>query len=212
MSSENNKKPPKFPTRNRNKKQSRPNEGLNTEFHPHEGYHLAIPLEQLGEQEVVDDPVRIYLHEIGRVPLLTAKEEQTLSRKIAEAKRVTEIKQNLQQIYGREPSASETVLAMLREVGQASFIIHLILEQLNLTPAASFKEALPNAKLRASIDGEISQQLIQSIAQKTGKSITDTEHLLVNLSLNSNLLPKEALDAIRGKVSLTDTDNLVTDS
>ena len=211
MSSESNEKSPKFPSRNRNKKQSRPNEGLNTAFHPHEAYHLEIPVEQPGEQEVVDDPVRIYLHEIGRVPLLTAKEERTLSRKIAEAKRVTEIKQNLQQIYGREPSASETVLAMLREVGQASVIIPIILEQLNLTSTASFKEALPNAKLRASIDGEISQQLIQTIAQKTGKSITDTGHLLVNFSLNSNLLPKEVLDAIEDSISPAEIENLVRD-
>jgi len=211
MSSENNEKSPKFPSLNRNNKQSHPNEGLNGEFHPHEDYHLAIPLEQPGEQEVVDDPVRIYLHEIGRVPLLTAKQEQTLSRKIAEAKRVTEIKQNLQQIYGREPSASETVLAMLREVGQASVIIPIILEQLNLTSTASFKEALPNAKLRASIDGEISQQLVQTIVQKTGKSITDTEHLLVNFSLNSNLLPKEALDAIEDSISPAEIENLVRD-
>ncbi len=145
------------------------------------------------------------------MPLLTAKEERTLSRKIAEAKRVTEIKQNLQQIYGSEPSASETVLAMLREVGEASAIIPIILEQLNLTSTASFKETLPNAKLRASIDGEISQQLIQTIAQKTGKSITDTGHLLVNFSLNSNLLPKEVLDAIEDSISPAEIENLVRD-
>ena len=50
MSPENNEESPKFPGRNRNKKQSHPDEGLNTEFHPHENYHLAIPLEQLEEQ------------------------------------------------------------------------------------------------------------------------------------------------------------------
>ncbi|GAG79044.1 unnamed protein product, partial [marine sediment metagenome] len=35
---------------------------------------LETPLEQMEEQEVVDDPVRMYLHEIGRVHLLTAAE------------------------------------------------------------------------------------------------------------------------------------------
>ncbi len=212
MSSENNEKSPQFPVRNPNNEESHPHEGLNTELHPHEAYHIEIPVEQLGEQEVVDDPVRIYLHEIGRVPLLTAKEEQALSRKIAEAKRITEIKQNLQQRRRREPSASETVLAMLEEVGQASAIIPLILEQFDLTPIASFKEALSNAKLRANVDGEISQQLIQTIAHQTGKPIPEAEQLLINLSLNSNLLPKEVLDAIGDSVSPAEIENLVRDS
>jgi len=37
------------------------------------------------DQEVGDDPVRLYLHEIGRVPLLTARDEKTLARKMKKA-------------------------------------------------------------------------------------------------------------------------------
>jgi len=35
---------------------------------------LETQLEALEEQEVADDPVRMYLHEIGRVRLLTAED------------------------------------------------------------------------------------------------------------------------------------------
>ncbi len=209
MNPEYNEKGHKLPIRNRGDAESESHEGLDTEINHDEDYQLGIQLEQLGEQEVVDDPVRIYLHEIGRVPLLTAEDEQTLSRKIAEAKRITEIKQKLQRRYLREPSASETGLAMLEEVGQASAILPLILKKVDVTPTVPLKEAIANAKLRANIDNEISQQLIQAIARKTGKSVTEAEQLLINLSLNTNLIPKEILDAIPDNTSPADIENLV---
>ena len=173
---------------------------------------LGMPLEQLEGQEVVDDPVRMYLHEIGRVKLLTAEDEKVLARKIEEGKRISDIKHDYLQRYGRPPPATEIILTMLKELGQASTIIHLLQEQLNLTPTASFIETISNARLRGSINGEISQQLIRAIAYQIDRSISEIEQLLINLSLNSSLLPKEVLNAIGDSVSLADIDNLVTNT
>ena len=71
------------------------------------------------DQEVGDDPVRLYLHEIGRVPLLTARDEKTLARRIEEGKRIAEIKRELEK-QGKETSATQILLTMLRQVGQAT--------------------------------------------------------------------------------------------
>jgi len=209
MTSENNEKSTQFPLQSQNDEELPTHEKLDTEFHPPE---LEIPLEPLGEQEIVDDPVRIYLHEIGRVHLLTARDEQLLAKRIEAGKRITEIKQDYLQRYGKEPSATETVLAMLEELGQASTIIHVLQEQANLPPTASFIETISNASLRASIDGEINQQLIQTIALLIDKSIPETEQLIINLALNSKLLPKEVLNGIGDSISLADIENLVTNS
>ncbi len=173
---------------------------------------LGIPLGELAEQEIVDDPVRMYLHEIGRVHLLTAEDEKVLAKKLEEGKRINEIRQDCLQRYGRSPSAIEIILTMLKELGQTSTIIHLLQEQLGLTPAASFVETISNAKLRGSINNEINQQIVQAIASQMDKSVPETEKLLINLSININLLPKEILNAIGDNVSLADIENRVANN
>jgi len=172
---------------------------------------LEIALEELGEQEVVDDPVRMYLHEIGKVHLLTAGDEKALAKKMEEGNRISEINQDWLRRYGRLPSAPETILTMLKEVWQAAAIIHLLQEQLDLKATDHFVEAIFNTKLRDSIDGEISQPLLQAIARQTGQSLPEAEQLLINLSLNISLLPREVLDVIGDSVSLADIGELVSE-
>ncbi len=189
-----------------------PNEELVSEFKPPEGLELETPLEPLEaeEHDMADDPVRLYLHEIGRVHLLTAENEKVLAKKIETAKRIKEIRQDHLERYGKSPSTTEIVLAMLKEMGQASTIIRLLQEQLGLTPKASFIEDISEPKLLDSVGGVINQQLIQAIAHKIGELMPETEQLLINLSLNYNLLPEEVLSAIGDNVSLDDIENLVT--
>jgi RNA polymerase primary sigma factor len=169
-------------------------------------------LEPLEEQEVADDPVRLYLHEIGKVPLLTAKDEKTLAQKIEAAKRVKEIKREYLGKYGKSPSATEIMLTMLKEIGQGANVIRLLREKLDLTPTDSFKESISDPKFRDSIEGVIDQQLVQTISHKMGKFIPETEQLIINLSLNCSLLLEEVLSNIGDNVSLEEIENLVTDS
>jgi len=73
-------------------------------------------------------------------------------------------------------------------------------------------DSISDAKLRESIDGEIDQQLVQTVARELDKSISETEQLFINLSLNSNLLPKEVLNAIGNSCSLDDIESLADDA
>ena len=54
---------------------------------------IETPLEGLLEPEITDASVRMYLHEIGRVHLLTAKDENALARKTELGKRIRELRQ-----------------------------------------------------------------------------------------------------------------------
>jgi len=179
---------------------------------PATALELEIPLAPSEEQEVVDDPVRMYLHEIGKVQLLTAVAEKVLAKNIEKGKHISEIKQDWLQRYGSLPSASEITITLLKELGQVSTTTRSLQEQLGLTPTTGFRETISNAKLRNSIDSGINQEVIQHIASRINKSIPKIGQLFVYLSLSSDLLPEEVLNAIGDSVSLADIESLVTDT
>jgi len=166
--------------------------------------------EGLDEQDIGDDPVRIYLHEIGRVHLLTAEDEKTLAKKMEEGIRISEIKQQYLQGYGRAPSATDIILTILKELGQAAVTIRYLQKRLGLTKITSIPEIITNAELQDNIDNSIDPQLVEDIATHTGSFLLETEQTLTNLSLNIKLLPKEVLGAIGDGVSLTDIEKRVT--
>ncbi len=173
-----------------------------------EELEIESPVEALEEQEVGDDPVRLYLHEIGRVPLLTAHDEKTLARRIEEGKRIHEIRRELEK-QGKHPSAAEILLTMLRQVGKSAEIIGNVQSYLELPPKAKFRDVVSNEKLRAGIDGVMDQQLVLEISQKTGLEGPQIEQQLMSLSVNSALLPSQMLDVIGKKASVADIAKLV---
>ena len=173
---------------------------------------LEMPLGELEEQDITDDPVRIYLREIGRVHLLTAEHEKTLAKKMEAGKYASEIKQQFLKKYGGVPSATDFILTIIKELGQAAPVIRLLQEQLGLTPTTNFLESIYNAKLQGSLDITIEPELILTIASRLNKPAAETEELLVALSVHSRLLPEEVSSAIGDNTSLTDIDKLVTNS
>jgi RNA polymerase primary sigma factor len=151
--------------------------------------------------------VKQYLREIGRVNLLTARDEKDLAKKIELTKRLRQIKQDYRNENGELPSPTQVLLTLPREIGRSVAIIRLLREELSLPATESFVENISETRLRESIDdGVLDQQMITSIACKLGKSISDTERLLVNLSLNWDLMPDVILNTIDRCVSIADLD------
>ncbi len=173
---------------------------------------LSLSLGQTEEPGIVDDPIRMYLHEIGRVTLLSAKDEKALAKKMEAGKRIREIKQDCMKRRGWLPSATEIVLCMLQELGRGDSMIHLIRSELGLKATNGFRETIFAPGLRAGIDSEIDQILPQSIASKTGKSVLEAEQMLINLSLNSSLLPAEVLDVVPDNIPLVEIESMASDT
>ena len=84
-------------------------EELSDEFKSTVDLEIEAPLEvlEVEEQETTEDPVRLYLHEIGKVQLLTAKDERVLAKKVELAKRIKETKQAYIRKHNTPPSSVE---------------------------------------------------------------------------------------------------------
>lgn len=160
-----------------------------------------IPLERLEEQEVIDDSVRMYLHEIGRVPLLTAEDEKLLAKQMEEGRRVTEIKHDSLKKNGRLPTSAEIVMTVLTELAQQEETIHVIQKELGLKTDKSFIKTITNKEYRDTIDAEIIPELIQSVATGINSSVLDTEQIIIMASININLLPTQVLDIIDADIT-----------
>lgn len=173
--------------------------------------NLEMPAAEMIEQDITDDPVRIYLHEIGRVHLLTANDEKTLAKQMEEGKYIADIKKDYAQKNGRQPSGADIVLGILQNLGQYPQLILQLQEQLKLTPTKGFLEGIYDEKLQESINSAIDPQIIHDIATELGISIMEVEEMLVKFSLGSRLLPGAVRDVISEKTKLNDVDKLLAE-
>ena len=73
--------------------------------------------------EVLDDPVRMYLREIGKVHLLTSRDERVLARKMEGGRHVEKLERALLEAEGRPLKAWEVCCVLLRRLGKASLLV-----------------------------------------------------------------------------------------
>ena len=161
------------------------------------------------DEQITTDPIKLYLHEIGIKELLTAEDEKRLARKIEAGKRQEEIRQAYFRKQGRTPSSTAVIICMLKELVQATTLLGCLQQWLGLNIHTSFKESISNATLRKNIDNEIDQTLTHDIAIEMNQSIPETEQAIINLSLNSRLLPQEILDTIDDNICLSEIEDLI---
>ena len=164
---------------------------------------------ELAEQEVIDDPVRMYLREIGKVSLLKGEQEKLLASKMELDKHVSNIEEDWFTTHGTTPSAVDIMLTALERIGQSSPTVDALAQELGLPQSASLRERVSDPSFRAAIDGEIDQQLAQAIAERTGKTSTEEVQALVTLSLDTHLLPPGLFELI-GDKTLSEISDLIS--
>jgi RNA polymerase primary sigma factor len=161
---------------------------------------VGLELEHV-EHETIDDPVRMYLHEIGKVSLLTANDEKVLASKIEEAKYLERIEELYFQRHGEYPSTVDIVIYLLRHLLASKPLISILNKRLKLAATDSFIKRIHDPKLRAAIDRVIDQELVEAIAKDTKKSAPEVEQNFISFSTDSRLLPEELVKLIGEKTT-----------
>jgi len=173
----------------------------NEELLPGEVEEIKPP-PPLAEYDVIDDSARMYLQEIGRVPLLNVKEEKFLCRKIELGRSLERIEDNLFRKYKKFPSPVDTVIHIISQLCKVTPVVQVIEEYIGSKPSDDVVKTIKNPKLRSVIDDVIDTALIAATAKGIGKGSTAAEEAITNLSINSHLLPPQVLELLaRDKIS-----------
>ncbi len=154
---------------------------------------------ELKEVEGADDPVRMYLRQIGRVPLLTAEEEKALARRKEEKDYIKRIEEECSGKLRKPPFAVDIVIALLDRLDRVLPLLKAVEEQLSLIELEDITKRFSNPKLRAALDSGLNEQLIVEVSQRVGSDQSEVERSLKDLSLVSSLLPPELLDLVGGR-------------
>ena len=154
---------------------------------------------ELEDQDIIDDPVRMYLREIGSVSLLNANDERVLASKIEQDRHIKKMREAWLEGFGNQPSATDIMISMLEQLCQSTPFIEVLEGELNLPPAASLADRIADPGFRDAIDNALDQQLLATIAEHVDESPAAVGGKMVKLSLNSSLLPPGVLKAIEGK-------------
>jgi RNA polymerase primary sigma factor len=141
---------------------------------------------ELEEQEGIDDPVRMYLREIGKVHLLTAQDEKRLAREMEDGKHIQRLEKNWQEVNGFPPTAVDVMIALLEEVYDLSPAKDVVVKALGL-------KGLPLARLigepafRQAVDGEINEELAVRVSESLSIEQAEADRLLVRLSIVTHI-------------------------
>jgi len=150
----------------------------------------AAPLE---EHEITDDSARMYLQEIGRVPLLNVSEEKLLCRKIELGRSLDEIEENHFRKYKKFPSPAEIVVQLISQLSKAYPVVKIIEQHVGIASSRNVVETIRNPEFRSAIDDVIDTSLIAATGKDIGKGPAAAEGAIVDVSVNTQLLPPQLL-------------------
>ena len=157
---------------------------------------------QKREVELDEDSLNLYFDEVGQTALLNSEETKILTSQIEEGKHLVRLEKDRIVGHGAQPSAIDLLLALMERFSRARSLFETLYQYLELPSHGSIAEKVSNPDLRRAIDGNIDQNLSSAIAKITGVSQTRIEKSVIELSLDSRLIPWHIIEEAGQKSSL----------
>ena len=117
------------------------------------------------EAEGIDDPVRMYLREIGRVNLLTAEDERYLSRQMEEGNWIRDFEEEWRIQNGRNPNAIEVTIFLLLQLESLLPEIAVIADEIDKSHLSLF-DLTKDGDFRERVDQEMDPELREALINR----------------------------------------------
>lgn len=165
--------------------------------------------------EGLDDPVRMYLREIGRVDLLTSADERRLARELEGLNHLVALEEELKQRPDDDPlveflaeadptpleaSAWEAAMVLLARIANAAPLVRSLARYLELDGSMTLAEVKDSPTLRKAIDAEVAPAMVEQAARDLGISDEEAYRRIVQLSLDTWVLPYPVVSAVAAYV------------
>ena len=159
---------------------------------------------QKRELELGEDLLNLYLDEVGQTALLNAEETKMVTSQIEDGKHLVRLEEDWIAEHDAKPSAIDLLLALAERLSRASLLFETLCQYLELPSHGSIAYKVSHPDLRRAIDGNIDQHLSSAIAKITGASQTRIEKAVLELSLDSRLIPWHIMEEAGHKSSLAE--------
>ena len=152
--------------------------------------------QQVEGTEVLDDPVRMYLREIGRVHLLTSRDERVLARKMDGGKHLDKLTKRLTEMEERPPQAWEMCCALLKRLVDEEPLVAALGDAIGLPRNLTLSQIADHPKLRTAIDAMLAPELLDQVGATLDMDPVDARKPIIQLSIDSWVLPTDVIDVL----------------
>ena len=148
----------------------------------------------------LDDPVRMYLREIGKVPLLTAADEKRLSRDIENWRHIEELKESFKAINNEEPSIGHIIAELCNQIREDDETFTYLQKTLKIN-VEKFSELIEDVTFRSTVDGTLDEVIQMRIKRKFKIDAIKAKNIMNKFSITTTLLEPELVQWIEQNTS-----------